>query len=311
MAIGSDVERADHMKERVGFIGLGHMGVGMATNIVSKGWPLTVMGHRKRENVEALRARGADEAATPREVADRSDVVVLCVTGSPQVEAIVTGEEGLVAAGKPLLIIDCSTSNPASTLRLAADLRARDISFVDAPLSRTPKEAMAGTLDVMAGGSPIDFERARSVLEAFAGRLIHTGPVGSGHMMKLLNNFVSLGYAALYSEALMLGAKSGLTPEIIDSVLRGGRMDCPFYRTFFEYVLDRNEQAHLFTISNACKDLSYLVSASLESNAHNPMASAVRNSFAAAVSSGQGSRFVPMLSDIVAEMNGLPINRPA
>ncbi len=294
------------MKERVGFIGLGHMGVGMATNIVGKGWPLTIMGHRKRENIDALRVLGADEVSTPREVADRSDVVVLCVTGSPQVEAIVAGEDGLVAAGKPLLVIDCSTSNPASTVRLAADLKSRDIVFVDAPLSRTPKEAMAGTLDVMAGGSDSDFERAKVVLEAFAGRLIHTGPVGSGHMMKLLNNFVSLGYAALYSEALMLGAKSGLTPETVDSVLRDGRMDCPFYRTFFKYVLERDEQAHLFTISNACKDLSYLVSASMESNAHNPMASAVRNSFAAAVVSGQGGRYVPMLSDIVAEMNGLP-----
>lgn len=297
------------MTERVGFIGLGHMGVGMATNIVSKGWPMTIMGHRKRENIDALCALGAGEVATPQEIAERSDVVVLCVTGSSEVEAIVTGERGLAAAGKPLLIIDCSTSNPSSTVRLAADLQAKDIAFVDAPLSRTPKEAMAGTLDVMAGGTDADFQRARPVLEAFAGRLIHTGPVGSGHMMKLLNNFVSLGYAALYSEALMLGAKSGLTPETIDSVLRGGRMDCPFYRTFFQYVLERDEQAHLFTISNACKDLSYLVSASLGSNAHNPLASAVRNSFAAAVSSGQGGRYVPMLSDIVGEMNGVP-SRP-
>ncbi len=295
------------MKEHIGFIGLGHMGVGMATNIVGKGWPLTIMGHRKRENVDALRALGATEVSTPREVAERSDVVVLCVTGSPQVEAIVAGEHGLTAAGKSLLMIDCSTSNPASTVRLAADLNTRNIAFVDAPLSRTPKEAMAGTLDVMAGGADADVERARPVLEAFAGRLIHTGPVGSGHMMKLLNNFVSLGYAALYSEALMLGAKGGLTPETIDSVLRGGRMDCAFYRTFFQYVLERDEQAHLFTIDNACKDLSYLVAASMESNAHNPMASAVRNSFAAAVSSGHGSRYVPMLSDIVAEMNGLPV----
>lgn len=308
-ATATDEGVRDHMKERVGFIGLGHMGVGMATNIVRKGWQLTIMGHRRRENIEALLALGATEVATPREVAERSDVVVLCVTGSPQVEAIVTGEDGLAASGTPLLIIDCSTSNPASTVRLAAELATRNIAFVDAPLSRTPKEAMAGTLDVMAGGAGADFERASTVLEAFAGRLIHTGPVGSGHMMKLLNNFVSLGYAAVYSEALMLGAKGGLTPQVIDSVLRDGRMDCAFYRTFFKYVLERDEQAHLFTIDNACKDLSYLVSASLASNAHNPMASAVRNAFAAAVSSGQGARYVPMLSDIVAEMNGLPVQR--
>lgn len=141
------------MKERIGFIGLGLMGTGMATNLVRKGWPLTVMAHRRREGVEALLALGAHEAATPKAVAEASDVVVLCVTGSPQVEALINGPDGLVAAGRPLMIVDCSTSNPASTTTLAADLAAKNIILVDAPMSRTPKDAMEGTLDIMAGGS--------------------------------------------------------------------------------------------------------------------------------------------------------------
>lgn len=295
------------MKERIGFVGVGLMGEGMATNLVRKGWPLTVLAHRKREPIERLAALGAAEAPSARALAEASDIVVLCVTGSPQVEAVTMGAEGLASAGKPLMILDCSTSNPASTVQLAAELAKRDIVLIDAPLARTPKEAAAGTLDVMAGGDVASFARARPVLEAFAGRVIHTGPTGSGHTMKLLNNFMSLGYAAIYSEALMLGAKAGLTPQVMDSVLRGGRMDCGQYQAFFEYVLRRDENAQRFSLNNALKDLSYLASFAAGSGAANPVSAAVRNSYAAAVGAGQGDKFVPALSDVIAGLNGVKL----
>jgi 3-hydroxyisobutyrate dehydrogenase-like beta-hydroxyacid dehydrogenase len=292
------------MKERIGFIGVGLMGHGMAKNIVEKGFPLTVLAHRKREAVDDLKARGAREAASPRQVADESDVVVLCVTGSPQVEAIVQGSDGLSSAGKPLMIIDCSTSEPASTRRMAAELAPKGITLIDAPLSRTPKDAWEGTLDVMAGGDPAAVARARPILDAFAGRVIPTGPVGTGHTMKLLNNFVSMGYAALYSEALMVGAKAGLSPAVFDAVIRNGRMDCPFYRTFFQYVIERDRNAHRFTLANALKDVSYLASFAQALGVANPLGAAVRNSFAQGVATGHGEDYVPMLSDLVAEWNG-------
>jgi len=292
------------MKERIGFIGLGYMGHGLAKNIVEKGWPLTVLGHRKREAVEELKGRGAKEAASPRELALASDVVLLCVTGSPQVEAVIQGEDGLAAAGKKLLIIDCSTSDPASTTRLAASLAARDITLIDAPLGRTPKDAWEGTVDVMVGGAPDAVARAMPVLQAFAGRVTPTGPVGTGHTMKLLNNFLSMGYAALYSEALMIGAKAGLAPRVFDDVIRGGRMDCGFYQTFFKYVIERDRDAHKFTISNAHKDVTYLAGFAQALGVANPVGAAVRNSFAMAAAAGKGEEYVPMLSDFVAEMNG-------
>jgi len=295
------------MKASIGFIGLGNMGAGMAGNLLRKGWPLTVMAHRRREAVDSLVAEGAQEASSPREMAEKVDIVVLCVTGSPEVEAAINGQDGLAAAGKPLMIIDCSTSDPAATVRLAADLKVRGITLVDAPLSRTPKEAAAGTLDVMIGGSDDDLVRARPVVEAFAGRVIHTGPVGTGHTMKLLNNFLSMGYAALYSEAMVLGQKAGLTPRVFDSVIRGGRMDCPFYQTFSDYVVNRNEFAHLFTLSNALKDMTYLASFAQAVRLVNPVGAAVRNSFAGAVAAGQGERFVPMLSDFIAQQNGVDL----
>ncbi|MDQ0437089.1 3-hydroxyisobutyrate dehydrogenase-like beta-hydroxyacid dehydrogenase [Kaistia dalseonensis] len=295
------------MKERIGFIGVGAMGSGMAGNLCAKGWPVTVLAHRNRAPVEKLLAAGASEATTPRELALASDVVILCVTGSDQVQQVLNGTDGIIAAGKPLFLIDCSTSNPSVTTKLAEELAASQITLIDAPLARTPKEAAEGKLDVMVGGSAADVARARPILEAFAARIVPTGPVGSGHTMKLLNNFVSMGYSAIYSEALMLGAKAGLTPQVFDSVLRGSRMDCGFYQAFFDFVLNRNENAQRFAMVNALKDMSYLSSFALASGAINPINAAVRNSFATAVAAGRGNAFVPALSDVIAAANGVTL----
>ncbi|CAG0977197.1 MAG: NAD(P)-dependent oxidoreductase [Rhizobiaceae bacterium] len=294
-------------RERIGFVGVGLMGHGMAKNIVEKGFPLAVIAHRNRAPIDDLVARGAKEVGSLGELAEASDVVVLCVTGSPEVEAVVGGPGGLAAAGRPLVVVDCSTSDPSSTVRLARDLAPRGITLVDAPLSRTPKDAEAGTLDVMAAGDPTVFARIRPVLEAFAGRIVHTGPVGSAHTMKLLNNFVSLGYAALYSEALALGAKAGITPKTFDAVIRGGRMDCPFYQTFFQWVVGRDPNAHRFAIRNGLKDLSYLAAFANAAGAANPLGAAVRNSFAVATATGHGDDYVPRLADVIAGLNGVAL----
>jgi 3-hydroxyisobutyrate dehydrogenase-like beta-hydroxyacid dehydrogenase len=299
------------MKDRIGFIGLGNMGSGMAANLLAKGWPLTVFAHRSREALERLVEDGATEAATPRDLALASDVVIVCVTGSPQVEQVLKGADGLLAAGKELFIIDCSTSNPAITTQLATELAAQGSILVDAPLARTPKEAAEGTLDVMIGGSAASVARARPILEAFAARIIHTGPTGSGHTMKLLNNFLSMGYATIYSEALALAAKAGLTPQVFDSVIRGSRMDCGFYQAFFEFVLYRNANAQRFAMVNALKDMSYLASFAQSASIANPIGAAVRNSFATAVATGHGEEFVPALSDVVAGLNGVSLTGSA
>lgn len=295
------------MKPTIGFIGVGLMGHGMAKNIVTKGWPLVVMGHRKREPVEHLVSLGAREVTTARELGRSCDIVHLCVTGSPQVEALVRGEQGLLASAKPgLVIVDCSTSNPVSTLALADECRARGVSFVDAPLSRTPKEAEAGTLDTMVGADPETFARIEPVLRCWAGNVVHLGPVGLGHKMKLINNFVAMGYAALFAEALAIARKAGLTIEQFHAVIGSGRMRSPFYDTFMQWTLNHDENAHRFTISNAHKDMRYLASMANELGAVNTLQAQVKNSFAAMEAVGQGGRFVPMLADFVAATNGLP-----
>ena len=292
--------------ETIGFIGLGFMGHGMAKNIVDKGYPLTILGRSKREAIEDLTLRGAVEVKTAAEVAARSSIVFLCVTGSRDVEAIVRGEHGLASGMKPgSLIVDCSTSDPNSTLALAAELAPRGVHFVDAPLSRTPKEAWEGKLDTMVGASEAVFARIKPILDTWAGKVVHIGGPGDGHRMKLLNNFISLGYAAIYAEALALSRKVGIAPERFDSVIRGGRMDCGFYQTFSRWTLEGDPDAHKFTLANAYKDLRYLASMANAAGVAGGISDAVKNSFALAHGAGGDADFVPMLASYVAEANGI------
>lgn len=295
-------------KETIGFIGLGYMGHGMAKNIVEKGYPLTAMGRSKRDAIDDLIKRGAVEAQTAAEVGAHSTIVFLCVTRSKDVESIVRGEHGLAAGLKPdSIIVDCSTSDPNSTLALAAELAGRGIHFVDAPLGRTPKEAWEGTLDTMVGAKEAVFNRLKPVLETWAGRIVHIGDVGDGHRMKLLNNFLSLGYAALYSEALALSKKVGISPERFDSVIRGGRMDCGFYQTFMRWTLEGDRNAHKFTIANAYKDLRYLEAMADAAGIPNPMGNAAKNSFAIAHAAGGDEDYVPILATHIGRVSGIEI----
>ena len=291
--------------ERIGFIGLGFMGRGMAGNILRKGYPLTVMAHRNRAPVEALVAAGAAEAATPAAVARASTIVFLCVTGSPQVEATMRGPDGLLAGARPgTVIVDCTTADPVSTLTLAAEAEAKGVTFVDAPLGGIPAQAEAGQLSAMVGCDEATYARIEPVIRTWAAKSVRIGAVGDGHKMKLINNFLSLGYAAIYAEALTLAAKVGITPETFDAAIRGGRMDCGFYQTFFRWVLERDPEAHKFTLLNAAKDTRYLDQLANAAGVANPVGSAVKNAYAAAVAAGHGEDFVPQLSDVVAAMNG-------
>lgn len=289
--------------ERIGFLGLGLMGHGMAHNIVTKGWPLTVAAHRNRVPLEDLVGKGAVEGSV--QAVAGCDIVFLCVTGSPQVEALVRQMAPHLREGA--LVVDCSTSDPVSTAALAAELATRGVTLVDAPLSRTPKEAWAGTLDVMVGATDAVFARVRPVIEAFAGKIVHIGGPGDGHRMKLLNNFLSLGYAALYSEALVLSQKVGISPDRFDKVIRGGRMDCGFYQTFMGYLIEGNREAHKFTLSNAAKDLRYLEAMADAAGVANPVGNAVKNAFVAALATGGAGPedYVPHLPVFVGRANGV------
>ncbi len=293
------------MAETIGFIGLGYMGHGMAKNILAKGYSLHVLGHRNRQPIDDLLSRGAVEAADEQGLAQASTIVFLCLPGSPQVEAVVDRLANSLSPGA--IIVDCSTSDPVSTARLSDALAERDLHLVDAPLGGTPVQAEEGTLSAMVGADEAVFQRVKPVIETWASTVVHIGKPGDGHRMKLLNNFLSLGYAALYSEALALGQKVGISVETFDSVIRGSRMDCGFYQTFMGYALEGNREAHKFTLTNALKDLTYLESMADAAGIANPTGNAAKNSFAMALAAGGDGPedYVPHLADFVARRNGL------
>jgi len=296
--------------ERVGFIGLGLMGHGMAKNLLKKGHALTVLGHRKRAPIDDLVKRGAKEAKNAEELAKASDIVFLCVTGSTEVEALVRGAHGLKAGARSgLIIVDCSTSDPNSTMALAAELKSVGVAFADAPLGGTPAQAEEGKLSAMVGCDAAVWPKLEPVIAKWASKAIRVGVPGDGHKFKLLMNFLSMGYGALYAELLAVAHKNGISPEGVDAVMRGSRFDCGMYQTFFDWVLKR-EQTHKFSIANSHKDMKYLAAMAQNAGIANPMGAAVKNYYALAEAAGRGDDFVPMLADFVAALNGIALAEP-
>jgi 3-hydroxyisobutyrate dehydrogenase-like beta-hydroxyacid dehydrogenase len=288
---------------RIGFVGLGMMGRGMAKNLVEKGFPLSVVAHRNRAPVDGLVDRGAVEARSLEDLAAASEVVILCVTGSAEVEAVMRRMAPALRPGT--FVIDASTSDPTSTLALHEAMKPNGVTFMDAPLGRTPTEAWEGKLDSMVGGSDADFERVRPIIAAYAANIVHAGPIGAGHTLKLVNNFVALGYAAIYAEALALAAKAGIAPKTLDTWLRGTRMSCGFLDTFMRSAVDGDRDAFRFAVRNALKDMRYVENLANGLVVANPLGNAVKNTFALAVAQGRGEEFVPAIAEVVAQANGV------
>lgn len=291
--------------KRIGFIGLGLMGANIARNIMQGGYSMSVFDPRE-ESIAPLLKQGAQSVDSPKALAECSDIVFICVPGAPQVEAIVEGEQGLaLGAHEGLVIVDCSTSDPTLTRRLNEALAAKGVTFMDAALGGTPTQAESGELQAIVGADDATLEAVRPVLECWAGKILHVGPAGAGHTMKLLNQFLAMGYGAIYSEALTIGAKAGVTPAVFDSVIRGSRMDSGFYQTFFQYVLERDRDAHRFSLANAGKDIRYVANLADALNVQAGVAHAIKDLYASALEEGAGESFVPELSDIVAKRHGV------
>jgi len=292
--------------KRVGMIGVGLMGHGIAKNILEKGFELTVMGHRNRAPVEDLLAKGAKEAKTPAELAKASDLVILCVTGTPEVEQAVYGENGLLAAmPKGLIIADCSTAEPDSTVRIAADVAAKGGHFVDTPMVRTPKEAEAGKLGLMVGGPKDVLAKIRPVLDTFADTIIYSGDVGAAHRLKLLNNFVAVANAAVAAEAIAVASKAGVDMEAFrDIVMTGGAASLMFSR-LINVPLSNDDSHAKFAIRNARKDLRYYTNMTETMPVASFMAENTHQLLVMADNMGYGERYVPRLIDVLKKINGI------
>jgi len=204
---------------RVGFIGLGAMGLPMARNVARAGFPLTVWA-RRREAAEPILAAGASWADSPAALARDSDVVITIVTNSPDVRQVVTGPDGLLAgAHEGLTIVDMSTIAPTVSRKIAAQAAERGVQFLDAPVSGGTQGAEAGSLTIMVGGDAAALERVRPVLEAMGKTIIHVGPSGSGEVVKLVNNILVGVIGAATGEALVLGANAGIDVQTMADVI--------------------------------------------------------------------------------------------
>jgi len=207
---------------KVAFIGMGTMGEPMALNILNAGHDVTVH-NRTRAREEAVAAKGARRAASPKEAAAGAEIVITCVSDTPDVEDLILGENGIIhGAGSGVIVIDMSTISPTATQRMAAELGAKDIKMLDAPVSGGSEGARKGTLSIMVGGAAEDLEKAIPVLEAMGKTITHVGPIGAGQMTKAINQIVVAGTYWSVAEGVALGLKAGLDMQKVIQAVGGG-----------------------------------------------------------------------------------------
>ena len=296
-------------KPRVGFIGLGLMGHGMAKNLVTKGFPLTVRVHRNRKPAEDILAAGAREARTNAELAQGSDVVILCVTGSPQVEEIVYGENGILGVARDgLIVVDTSTAEPESTAKIRSDFAAKRTDYVDAPLARTPKEAEEGRLNTMVGADEATFTRLKPVFAAYCENVIHAGPPGHGHTLKLINNFMAMSIATATAEACAACAKSGASIKKLHEIISAGAVNSGIFQLIVGKMLESGDLAGLkFTLENAMKDLRYYTRFAASLPVAAIVGGAVHQSLVTANLLGLGDKYVASLIESQEKLAGVQI----
>ncbi len=297
-------------KPRIGFVGLGLMGHGMAKNLATKGYPLAVRANRNRKPLEDILAAGAKEVKTNADLARGNDIVFLCVTGAPQVEEIVNGKDGIASAAHPgLIVVDTSTSEPATTTKMREELAAKGVLFVDAPLARTPVEAELGKLNIMVGADDATFDKLKPVLGAFCENIIHAGPPGHGIVLKLINNFIAQSIAVATAEACAAAAKSGLSIAKLHQVISAGGVNSGIFQMIVGKMLENKGDltGMKFTIDNARKDLRYYTHFAESLPVSAIVGEAVHQSLVNASLMGYGDSFVPSLLQMQEKLAGVAI----
>jgi len=291
---------------RIGFIGVGLMGHGMAKNLLAGGFPVTVMSHRNRAPIDDLVSKGAAEAATPAEIAAASDLVILCLPNSQVVRAVALGEDGLIAGARPgLLVADASTAEPDSTKQVAAALAEKGVSMLDAPMTMTPKEAQEGTLNVLVGGAAEDLELARPAFDCYARNIFHIGPLGAAHALKLINNFLSMTTAAMLAEAVTTARAAGVDLGMLRAVLSAGAVNSGMVQKMLAQAVDGDPSGLQFAMANARKDVGYYARIAESHGLPSPFGTAAHQVYTLACATGHGDQHVPLLSDVMGEWGGL------
>ena len=289
-------------KPVIGFIGLGLMGGNMVANLQARGFEMVVMGRRK-DAVDAALARGtAREVATPKELAEASDIVMLCVTTSDVVESLVYGDDGILAGIKDgAVLIDFGTSIPASTRKIGADLAAKGAGMIDAPLGRTPAHAKDGLLNIMAAGDKATFDKVKPVLDEQGENVFYLGALGAGHVTKLINNYMGMTTVCAMSQAFAVADRAGVDRAQLYDIMSAGPSNSPFMGFCKNYAVDGISDLG-FSINNANKDLGYFLKMVEDIGTRAEIAEGTAQNLRAAVDAGLGDGNVPEIFDYYKQL---------
>jgi 3-hydroxyisobutyrate dehydrogenase-like beta-hydroxyacid dehydrogenase len=263
---------------QVGIVGVGLMGHGIASSLLRAGHQVSFLNHSGNQPVDDLLVAGATALNSGREVAQSAEVVILCVTGSPQVEAVLFEPNGVLEGITPgSIVVDCSTALPSSTENVAARVTEAGGRFMDAAMTRTPKEAAEGRLNLIVGAPKALFDETLPLLQGFAENIAHAGDVGAGHTLKLLHNFVSLGFSAVLAEATVASRKAGISDTALLEVLGAGGGGGVVLERLRPYIADNDPSGFKFSVANASKDLGYYHTMTEDLAVEGGIAEAVRN----------------------------------
>ena len=296
-------------KPAIGFVGAaGLMGRGMAKHLLKAGHELRLCVHRSRGPAEQLLAAGALEAASLKELAAASDMVILCVTDSDAVEQVLFGAEGLLAGARPgTVFIDTGTSRPDRSRAANERLRAAGMLYADAPLARSPAKAEEGALASFASCEQSLMERIEPVLACYSEVVLHIGEEpGQAHQLKLVNNSISAAYIGCWSEAYSACMAAGIEPRHLHAVVSAAGMNCLNFQNYSRFVLEHTQEGHKFAVKNLHKDMNYFQDLARELGVSAPIADAALQLLRVAVARGYGEDYAPVLPKVAGEISGTP-----
>ncbi len=289
-------------KPTIGFIGLGLMGSAMVTRMQSLGYSVTVVANRSRANVDKAVAGGATEVKTAREVAAASEIVMFCMDTSDSVESRVYGDDGVLAGlQENAVVIDFGTSLPGSTVKIGADVAAKNAHYMDAPLGRTPSHGLEGKLNIMAAGDKAIFDRVKPILDDLGENVFHVGPLGAGHTLKLINNFYAMTTAMAMSEAFAMADLAGLPRQTLYDVMSAGPLKSGMMDFIRAQAIDGEIQL-AFSVANARKDVGYYSKMADDLDVPSLMSHAAKNTLGLAKAQGFGDHMVPEMVDYFAKL---------
>jgi 3-hydroxyisobutyrate dehydrogenase len=290
--------------DRIGVVGLGTMGGAMAANLVRAGFPVAAW-NRTAARTAALDAPGVTVAASPAVLAAAVDIVLVCVSDTPDVEAVLFGADGVAEGAAPgTLVIDCSTIDPAATRGFAARLAAQGIGFVDAPVTGGSEGARNATLAILVGGDPAQVERARPVLAAIGRTITHFGPVGAGQAAKAVNQVILAGTYLGVAEGLVLAMKAGLDSEQVVAALSTGAAQSWVLANRSGRMLD-NDYPLGFRVALHLKDLGIALAMARETGAALPVAALAAQLEAGLVAQGHADDDMSALARTIRVLSGL------